>query len=94
MFTKDNARQHGRKGGQRTPERHGRAHFQRIGRAGFQSTTEKYFDGDEQKHKQFLAELGGFHYWLQTNVAMKHDRDGRPMWRRPQHPAHRNEIPF
>lgn len=45
-FNSATARLHGQAGGKKTFERHGRAHMQAIGRAGFKATVEKHYNGD------------------------------------------------
>jgi general stress protein YciG len=53
-FTPDNAATHGRKGGQRTAERHGRAHYQRIGKLGFAATVAKHHGGNRKAYLEHL----------------------------------------
>jgi len=92
MFTKDNAAKHGSKGGRVTVERHGAKHMRRIGRKGFESTTERHFGGCEDAHKYFLGRLCRWNYWKQSGLPMRYDRDGRAIWLKPDHPAHK--VPF
>lgn len=94
MFNSDNAREYGRKGGMATAQRHGRSHLSKIGRKGFEATTERHFQGDEEKHKSFLREQCGWNYYVQTGVALKHDVTGKPIWRKPTHPAHMDDDPI
>lgn len=92
MFTSDNAAKHGSKGGRETVKRHGRDHMSRIGKDGYQAVIDKHFGGDESAYKKHLAEQCGWNYWRQSGRPMKYDRSGRPIWRKPFHPAHK--IPF
>lgn len=92
MFTPDNAAKHGSKGGRRTVERYGSEHMAQIGRKGFEATTQRHFNGCEVAHKQFLAGLCRWNYWLQSGLPMRYDRDGRAIWLKPDHPS--QKIPF
>lgn len=94
MFTKDNAKEFGRKGGRATVERHGGEHMRHIGKKGHISTTEKHFEGNEEAHGAYLAQLGRWVYWKHTGLRMKLGPDGKPIWRKPRHPAHDKELPF
>jgi general stress protein YciG len=78
----------GSKGGRATVERHGREHMSRIGRKGFQATTDKYFDGDREAHKRWIARRGAFIYWSATGLDMKRDAvTGAPIWKCTPHPS-------
>lgn len=44
----------GSAGGKATVERHGREHMAEIGRRGFQSFTDRYFQGDRQQAGDWL----------------------------------------
>ena len=57
-MTSAEAVERGRKGGQTTAARYGRAHMQAIGRKGFQVTCERYWNGDRQRCLRRLVELG------------------------------------
>lgn len=92
MFTKANAAKHGSKGGRTTVKRHGRDHMSRIGRKGYEAVIDKHFDGDESAYYQYLYQLCGWNYWLQSGRPMKYDVNGRAIWQPPTHPAHK--IPF
>lgn len=82
----------GAKGGRATVKRHGREHMSRIGRKGFQATTEKYFNGDREAHKRWIAQMGAWAYWVATGLPM------RAVWRRPAHPSinhpNNDNLPF
>lgn len=99
MFTRDNAKEHGRKGGQTTAQRHGREHMKKIAKAGFRATTKKHFHGSEFTHIRFLQELGKWVYWKMTGLSPKYGPDGNPIWpiEKPVHPAHldpKDNLPF
>lgn len=83
MFTKENARELGTKGGRANVAKHGRSHMSNIGRKGFESTTKRYFQGSEHLHKQWLADEGRYQYFTVIGAAYgrKFDRE------RPLHPA-------
>lgn len=94
-FNRDNASKCGKKGGRTTVRKHGRQHMSKIGRKGFEQTTNLYFGGDENAHKEYMAEMGRWQYFTQTGLRLKHDRDGNPIFRRPQHPANKpGDVPF
>lgn len=57
-FTPENAAAHGRKGGLRTVERHGREHMQRIGKLGFKATVQRHYGGDARKAVNTLIARG------------------------------------
>lgn len=76
------------RGGRATVARHGREHMQKIGRKGFEVTTERYFFGSVAAHLSWFRARGAFEYWKQTGLAMKRDGDGRGIWDAPGHPAH------
>ncbi len=82
-------------GGRATVQRHGSEHMRQIGQRGFQSTTDKYFR-NERHHKQWLAEMGAYTYWQQTNLPMRYGRNGEPIFPpiRPTHPAHPDHTEF
>lgn len=83
----------GSKGGKQTFARHGHEHMSRIGRKGFDATTEKYFR-NEREHKLFLAEMGA--YTKRKSADLKYARDGVPIFpdQKPTHPAHRDFTEF
>jgi hypothetical protein len=57
-FTADNAAELGRRGGNTTVERLGRAHMQAIGRLGFAETVRRHWGGDRAAYTAHLRELG------------------------------------
>jgi general stress protein YciG len=57
-FTTETAAAMGRKGGQATMARHGRAHMARIGARGFAATVRKHYGGDRQRYLEVLRERG------------------------------------
>lgn len=77
------------KGGKTTVNRYGRAHMQAIGRRGWEATTRRYFAGNGRLHVTWLVTAGLYNYFSQTNLQMKHDVNGRPIWpdTAPIHPA-------
>lgn len=90
MITKENARLLGSRGGRSTVQRHGREHMVAIGRRGFDTTTQRHFGGDENRHKEWLGEMGVHQYWLQSSLPAT----GKHAWhKRPIHPAHVSDIP-
>ncbi len=54
----DYMRQLGKKGGQRTVERHGREHMSQIGKIGFAVTFQKHWGGNKEAFCRRLKELG------------------------------------
>ena len=58
MFTRQTARECGRKGGLATLKIHGREHMVTIGRKGFQVTTDRHFAGDRRRHLNELIRRG------------------------------------
>lgn len=46
------------KGGRAVAKKYGSAYMAKIGRKGFQRTTEKHFDGDSLAHKRWLTDYG------------------------------------
>jgi hypothetical protein len=66
----------------------------RIGRAGFEATTKRYFNGDEDAHKQWIARMGEWAYWLATGLPMRYGADGKPIWKKPAHPSRNETLPF
>jgi general stress protein YciG len=82
------------KGGRATVQKHGRDHMAKIGRKGFRATTQKWFGGDEEKHKQWLATVGFWVYWLHSGLPMRYGPDGKPFARKPAHPSRNEVIPF
>ena len=89
MFTKENAREMGSKGGRATVRKHGKQHMSQIGKAGKNRVVELYFDGDEAAFINWFTELGLYNYWSSTNIQMKRDFAGNPIWpeSKPVHPA-------
>jgi general stress protein YciG len=85
----------GSRGGRQTVAKHGRAHMSRIGKRGFETTTRRHFR-NESHHKQWLREAGAWAYWRSTNIPMKRDRHGNPIWPEtlPPHPAHSDYTEF
>ena len=57
-FTSATAADFGRRGGQATVKRHGRAHMSKIGKAGFAAMVEKYWKGNREACLRRLKELG------------------------------------
>lgn len=78
------------KGGRATYQRYGRRHFQKIGRRGWEQTTRRYFAGSPLLHITWLKTAGLHNYFSSTNLTMKYDVNGRPIWpnEQPTHPAH------
>lgn len=76
-------------GGRQTVSRHGRGHMARIGARGWRATTDRYFAGLDQLHRQWLATVGAYQTWRASGLAMKRDRHGRGIWPEtmPAHPA-------
>lgn len=98
-FTKENAAELGRRGGQATVAKHGNEHMQEIGRKGFVATTKRYFHGSEFSHIRFLINMGKWCYFQMSNLPMKRGPDGQPIWpeEKPTHPAHippEENLPF
>lgn len=79
----------GRKGGLATVAKYGRRHMSKIGKKGFQTTTCRYFLGNDQLHKRYLIRMGLHVYWRQSGLPMKYGPDGKPIWPEefPTHPA-------
>lgn len=50
----------GRKGGEQTKRRHGRAHYQEAGRKGFLATLARHWHGDKEGYLRYLRATG----WL------------------------------
>jgi general stress protein YciG len=88
-------RELGRKGGQATARKYGSGWMSQIGKRGWLATTTKYFR-NELHHKTWLIECGLHNYWRGTQLRMKYDRFGNPIWpdRLPPHPAHRDYMEF
>lgn len=86
----------GSRGGKATVKKHGRSHMREIGKKGFAATTKKHFQGDVGSHKEWLIKIGNFNYWSSTNIPMKRDFNGTPVWpdEKPTHPANGNWVPF
>lgn len=82
-------------GGRATVQRHGSEHMRQIGKRGFEVTTARHFRS-EQHHKRWLAEMGAYTYWRQTNLPMRYGRNGEPIFptTRPSHPAHPDHTEF
>ncbi len=57
-FTRDTAAAFGRRGGQATVTRHGRAHMAKIGKRGFEATVQKHWQGNREAFLRRLKELG------------------------------------
>lgn len=57
-FTKDNAKEHGRTGGNATLKVHGIDHMREIGKLGFRATANKYYNGDGYALMVDLREKG------------------------------------
>ena len=57
-FTTDTAAQFGQRGGTTTVQRHGRAHMSKIGKAGFEATVHKHWNGNREACLRRLKELG------------------------------------
>jgi hypothetical protein len=99
-MTPDERAQHCRRiasrGGRALVAKYGRDHMSRIGRRGFDVTTERHFGGDEDEHKRWLRAVGAFVYWSSTGIRMKYDHAGRAVWpeTKPTHPANPNHSPF
>lgn len=98
MSTKRDAdyyRRIGRKGGLATYKKYGSSYMSRIGKKGWLATTTRYFRS-ELEHKMYLIEMGLFNYWKSTNLPMKYDKNGLPVWpsQPPIHPAHSNYTHF
>ncbi len=76
-------------GGKTTVSRYGREHMRRIGRRGWETTTRRYFAGNGRLHVTWFVTAGLFNYFSQTNLQMKYDINGRPIWPEaaPIHPA-------
>lgn len=91
MFTKENAAEHGRKGGRTTVQRHGRQHMSKIGRKGFKTTTERHFQGNRKLHLAWLVESSAYQYFavLGQNYGNKFGD-----MERPTHPAHTDHTWF
>lgn len=82
------------KGGKALAERYGRDHMSRIGKAGFEATTKRYFQG-KHDHVSWLISAGLHAYWKSTGLPMKMTVDGRAVWpEKCPHPAHENYTPF
>ena len=56
----------GRAGGLAVLKKYGREHFVRLGKLGFQALVDKHFDGDRERAKRFLADLGRAHFFKDT----------------------------
>jgi len=56
----------GQAGGRALLKKYGRAHFVRIGKLGFQALVVKYFHGDREQAKRFIAARGKAHYFKHT----------------------------
>lgn len=50
------AAERGKLGGQATYQRHGSMHMEAIGRAGFETTVERYYGGDVQAYMDALRQ--------------------------------------
>ena len=48
----------GRRGGRATAQRHGPDHMRQIGKAGYQTTLERYFAGDKERMDHWLSRAG------------------------------------
>jgi hypothetical protein len=82
------------RGGLATVAKYGRSHMSKIGRHGFDVTTERYFQG-EAHHKAWLRDHCGYLYWEQTGLAMKHTLSGETVWpTKPVHPSRPDYVPF
>lgn len=57
-FTAETARILGRRGGETTKSRHGRAHYRAAGKAGFAATVERHWHGDAERYTAFLRDRG------------------------------------
>jgi hypothetical protein len=57
-FTSATAASFGQRGGQTTVKRHGRAHMSKIGKAGFEATVQKHWQGNREAFLRRLKELG------------------------------------
>ncbi|MEM8859342.1 MAG: hypothetical protein AAGD96_13530 [Chloroflexota bacterium] len=84
MSQKMTKAQAGSLGGKATVRKYGREHMATIGEIGFQVTTDKYFNGDREAHKNYLRLTGAFNYAQSTGLQNK------GMWPKeaPTHPAH------
>lgn len=93
---KEYYRQLGSKGGRATVEKHGRGHMSKIGKQGFQATTDKYFQGQRAYHLSWLRRAGAYAYFKMTGLSPKSSIDGLPIWgTKPPHPAHEEtDLPF
>lgn len=79
----------GAKGGQTTVRRHGRNWMAHIGIKGYEATVARYFAGDERAYRRWFVRCGLHAYWAATELPMKRDTNGRPLWpeEKPLHPA-------
>jgi hypothetical protein len=59
-FTKDNAAKHGRQGGRRCRELHGREHMRTIGARGFDATVARHWAGDRAGYVAWLRDHARF----------------------------------
>lgn len=57
-FTTDTAATFGKRGGDTTVERHGKAHMSKIGKRGFEATVQKHWQGNREACLRRLKELG------------------------------------
>lgn len=97
MSKKLSPKERGRLGGLATSQKYGKEHFSRIGKKGFQATTDKHFQGQRAYHLSWLRQSGLHAYWSSTGLSMKRDLDGRAIWpeTKPIHPAHSEDgLPF
>ncbi len=83
------------RGGRALVEKYGVEHMRRIGRQGFETTTQRYFQG-EHHHIAWLTQTGLHNYWKSTQLPMKHTVEGHPVWPEepPTHPAQPGYVPF
>lgn len=93
-FSKENAAQMGRKGGNATKAKHGREHFSKAGKAGVQAHIDKHFDGDREKFNEWLASVGRETYgrnYAEMGFTPKM-ADGVSIWQAIPHPSHVPEV--